>query len=158
MFDIFSTSLRNRLLVAFISIGFLPFVLFLVYTLILSETKIVDKLISEQQHKADLVKKRINAHLFSLSKEVSFLSRLDLMDDILVEDIDKRVSRLLSQKKEDYDLNLEFMVIHENSKVISSSNKEIISKPTKIIKYMSQDAGDFILKDSVYLLQDPCKF
>jgi len=151
MFDMLSTSLRNRLLVAFISIGFLPFILFLVYTLILSETKIVDKLISEQQHKAALVKKRINSHLLSLTKEVSFLSRLDLMDDILVEDIDKRVSRLLSQKKEDYGLNLEFMVINKHSKVISSSDKMMLSKPTKITQHMPYEAGNLIVDKTLYI-------
>ena len=45
MLDFFRKSLRNKLLFIFITIGFLPFLTLLVYTLFLSESKIVNKII-----------------------------------------------------------------------------------------------------------------
>ncbi|MBW6488096.1 hypothetical protein [Sulfurimonas sp.] len=99
MFDFLKKSLRNKLLSIFIVIGFLPFLTLLIYTLFLSETKIVNKTINEHLERTKVVIGLINNHLESLTKEVRFLSSLDLMDDLLAEDIDKRISRLLTQKK-----------------------------------------------------------
>ena len=94
-------SLANRLFVAFVVVGFLPFILFLIYILFLSETKIVNKLILDQQNELTHTSFLIDTHLDEMKKEVLFLSKLDLMDDLLAEDIDKRISRLLKQKKHD---------------------------------------------------------
>ena len=60
MFDIFKKSLRAKLLSIFIGIGFLPFLTLLTYTLFLSEAKIVNKIIIEQQDRTKVVVKLIN--------------------------------------------------------------------------------------------------
>lgn len=123
MFDYFQKSLRNKLLVTFIAIGFLPFLTLLIYTLFLSETKMVSKIVVEQLDRTEAVMKLVNSHLASLEKEVKFLSSLDLMDDFVAEDIDKRISRLLFQKSEDLNLNLTLMAVNMDATVIASSSK-----------------------------------
>lgn len=134
MFDFLKKSLRNRLLVIFMSIGFIPFLTLLAYTIFLSETKILNKMIDEQLANTNVVTKLIDNHIGLLIKEVQFLSSLDLMDDILSDDLDKRVSRLLIKKVDDLNFETSFMVIDNNSTIIASSNKELILK-----KYLFQD-------------------
>jgi len=151
MTDFFKKSLANRLLFSFISIGFLPFIIFLIYTLVLSETKIVNKLILDQHHNVEVVSKLIKTHLTSLDKEVSFLSRLDVMDDILADDIDKRISRLLEQKKEDYSLSLEFFVVSNNNKIIASSSKDKLSNNCSLKQKFSKNKGIFFLNENLYI-------
>lgn len=151
MFDFFKKSLRNKLLFIFISIGFLPFLTLLVYTLFLSEAKIVNKIINEQLDRTKVVIKLIDNHLATLSKEVSFLSSLDIMDDLLAEDIDKRVSRLLTQKADDFNLDISFMAIAMNSNIIASSSKDNLLKQYDITKLKLNNNGAFIEDKNLYI-------
>ncbi|MCX6075470.1 MAG: ATP-binding protein [Campylobacterales bacterium] len=123
MFDYFQKSLRKKLLATFIAIGFLPFLTLLVYTLLLSESKMVSKIVVEQFDRTEAVIKLVDNHLASLEKEVNFLSSLDMMDDFLAEDLDKRISRLLIQKSNDINLNLTLMAVNMDENIIASSTK-----------------------------------
>jgi signal transduction histidine kinase len=123
----------------------------LVYTLFLSESKIVNKIIIEQSERTKVVIKLIESHLNTLSKEVIFLSSLDLMDDLLAEDIDKRVSRLLTQKADDFDLDISFMAVSLNSTIVASSNKDDILKKHNIEKLHNDKYGTFIEDKYLYI-------
>jgi len=151
MKNFFKKSLRNRLLLIFMSIGFIPFLTLLAYTIFLSETKIVNKIVSEHLERTDVTVKLIDEHINSLIKEVKFLSSLDLMDDILAEDIDKRVSRLLIKKTDDLNLDVSFMVIDKDSNIISSSNKELILKKHTIEFTKGKTNATYIKDSSLYI-------
>jgi len=128
MLKFFQSSLRNKLLVSFIFIGLLPFVILLSYTLFLSENKIVNKSIKEQFSRANEVVSLIENHIVSIQKELDFISSLDLMDDILADDIDKRISILLSKKRTDFSLDLALFVVNEKGVIIASSENELLLK------------------------------
>lgn len=111
MLKVFKRSLRNILIVAFILVGFIPYTAFFVYMLFLSENKIVQKSISEQYMRIDEMEKLIDMHLSQINKEVVFLRRLELMDDIVTEDIDKRLTRFLERKAKDLELDAELYIL-----------------------------------------------
>lgn len=151
MFDFFKTSLRNKLLFIFISIGFLPFLTLLIYTLFLSESKMVNRTIVEQLDRTNVVIKLIDNHLDGLNKEVKFLSSLDLMDDLLAEDIDKRISRLLTQKADDLNLDISFMAVTLDSTIVASSNKDNLLKNCNLNKFNLKDHGTYIMDNNLYI-------
>ncbi|MFT5662583.1 MAG: signal transduction histidine kinase [Sulfurimonas sp.] len=150
MFNFIKKSLRNKLLSIFIIIGFLPFLTLLSYILFFSETKILSTIILQHSNRAKNVTQDIHNDITSLMKEVHFLSTLDLMDDLIVEDIDKRVSRLLIQKSKDLNIHAEFMVISQDSIVIASSNKEIIHHKKELHIPINLDEGMFLKKNQLY--------
>ena len=151
MFDFLKKSLRNKLLVILMSIGFIPFLTLLSYTIFLSETKILNKIVDEQLESTNVATKLIDNHIGSLVKEVQFLSSLDLMDDLLSEDIDKRVSRLLIKKADDLNLDTTFMVVDKNSKIIASSSKELILN-NYLVKYTNNRANaTYITETNLYI-------
>jgi signal transduction histidine kinase len=150
LFDFFQKSLRNRLLVIFITIGFVPFLTLLSYTILLSETKIVNKIVVEQLERTQSVLKLINNHLDSLTKEVNFLSSLDLMDDLLADDIDKRVSRLLTQKASDFNLDVELMSVNHQGIITASSDKEKLLQKFNLEK-LSSDHGNYMEAKNLYM-------
>jgi len=150
MLEFFKKSLLNKLIFAFLSVGLLPFVIFLVYTLMLSEAKIVNKLVFDQHHNAQVLSQLIKTHLDGLEKEVNFLARLDIMDDILAEDIDKRVSRLLEQKKDDYSLDLEFLVVNDKSLIIAASDKERLFTSCGLVSELKTKKGSFLKNRKLY--------
>lgn len=152
MIDFFQKSLRNKLLITFIAIGFLPFLTLLTYTIFLSETKIVNKIVVEQFDRADVVMKLINNHLSSLMKEVRFISSLDLMDDVLAEDIDKRISRLLAQKANDLNIDSTFMVVNSEGTIVSSSSiNQINNKKFDLKELSNKNIGEYIKGKHLYI-------
>ncbi len=147
MFNSFKKSLRNKLLILFMLIGFVPFLTLLAYTIFLSETKIVNKIILEQTDRTRNVQRLIDKHIHSLIKEVDFLSSLDVMDDLLLKDIDKRIARLLIQKANDLNLDAQFMVLDENSIIVASSEKEQIQEKIKFTHF-KEPKSEIILKEN----------
>jgi len=136
-------SLRNRLRFVLILVGFLPFLTLLTYTIFLSETKILNKIVIEQLDTAESVVKLIDNHLNSLKKEVKFLSTLDIMDDLLVDDIDKRISRLLTKKADDLDLDVSLLSVNTQKLITASShtNNLLKSFPTE---HFTQNSGSYV--------------
>ncbi|MDF1876798.1 HAMP domain-containing protein [Sulfurimonas sp. SAG-AH-194-L11] len=149
MIDFFTKSLRNKLLLAFFVVGLFPFVLLLIYTIFLSEAKMVDRLVVEQLDSAKMTVKRITISLQALQKEVLFLSSLDVMDDLIAEDIDKRITRLLEKKAKDLELNITLFAIDTDGNILASSDKNLLQhKHTKHL--FSQINGSYIEKDKIY--------
>lgn len=150
MFDFLRKSLRNKLLVVFMSIGFVPFITLLIYTISLSETRILDKIVVEQLNSTKSVLKLLTNHLNTLTKEVRFLSALDLMDDLLADDIDKRISRLLTQKSDDLNLDLTLMSVNLEGVVSASSDKQRLLTSFDLKKLDAKD-GSYIEEKNLYV-------
>jgi len=150
MFDFIKKSLRNKLLLTFLLIALFPFVILLIYTIFLSETKIVNQVVNEQFVKITTVSRLIENHLNALEKEVKFLASMDLMDDILAEDIDKRISILLSKKAKDFNLDLSLFVVDEKRKIIASSQNSKLQKEFPYFK--KRDKKSFIEDGHLYII------
>lgn len=66
--------------------------------------------------------KRLMQHLDRLQKEVTFLSELEVMDDLLAKDVDKRISILLEKKAADLDEGI-VLIAQREEQVIASTQK-----------------------------------
>ena len=143
------SSLKNKLLFAFLAVGIVPFMLLLAYAIFLSQNKIIQKTVEEQYVAAKTVEALITKHLASLQREVRFLSTLDVMDDLLVGDIDKRISRLLEKKAKDYDNELRLILVDQSNTVIASSQKDLIEKK---FKHFARHQDFFLQQDTLYFL------
>jgi signal transduction histidine kinase len=152
-FNFLNKYLRGKLLVMFIVIGVFPLLTLLFYVIYLSQTSIVEKLVVEQFEKTDSVVKFIDNRLTSLSNEVKFLSALDIMDDLLVEDMDKRVSRLLTQKSKDLKNSVEIFCVNTKGRIIASSNKKILQKRYKINELQNK-FGNYIENKKLYIYNE----
>ena len=151
MFSFFHRSLRNKLLVAFMAIGLLPYLLFLTYALFLGERKILDKTVADQYYRADMIIHAMQTHLHRIEKEVLFLSQLDIMDDLIAEDIDKRISRLLTQKYRDYGLNLTLLVLDTNRTIIAASHTDMLAQSLKLPFHTDPSKHYHIVGDTLYI-------
>lgn len=132
------------------TVGFLPFFILLIYTIYLSETRMVNKIVIEQLDSTESVLKLVTDHLNSLTKEINFLSSLDLMDDLVADDIDKRVSRLLSQKVDDFNLDIQLMSINPKGIIVASSNTKALSKKFDV-QYLLASSGSYIIDNNLYI-------
>ena len=128
---IFHRSLRLKLLIMMIGIGFFSFGSLLLYTIFLSETKILKQIVIKEEQKRDNVAQLIQHEVSSLQKEVDFLASLDVMEDILAEDIDKRIARVLMQKAKDLGVHLDFVVLDSGLNKIATSKEKISLQQVK---------------------------
>lgn len=140
MFKWFHSSIKNKLLIAFLVVGFVPILFFTIYMLFLTQSKIVQKSLYEEKIQIDKIDKIISLHLRQLYHEIAFLSSVEIMDDIVTEDLDKRITILLEKKAKDLQLDVALYVVNKHGKIISSS-KEINSSivPTKIEGFFNKD-------------------
>ena len=138
MLKFINSSLRRKLLVSFFLVGVLPFIILLSYTIFLSETKIVNQTIKEQFRNAKSVATLIDENILNLRKEIDFIASLDLMDDILADDIDKRISILLSKKATDFSLDLSLFVVNKDAKIVASSQKSLLLKKCMLMQKLKQ--------------------
>ncbi len=118
---IFPKTLKSKLRIALFGIGFFPYLLILIYSYNLGEKKILDNAILTYHNQMSQVKKRVEDQLLSLQKEMRFLASLDIMNDMIVGDVDKRISQLLIQKQKDLALEMDLFTLTPENKVISST-------------------------------------
>ncbi len=113
-------SIRTKLLLALISIIAAGYVAILFY-LSRSETEVLkNRAIEHLKRQASYSVEHLGLNLQTLVSEVQFLSRLEIMDDILANDIDKRVYNLLKNRAEDLKGGLCLAVFDNRSELISS--------------------------------------
>jgi len=66
--------------------------------------------------------KLLEKHMHGLKKELKFLSTLEVMDDVLVKDVDKRVTVLLEKKSKD--LGEGIVLVAKQDKLVVSSSRQ----------------------------------
>ncbi len=87
--------------------------------------KFESKILLEKERKnltyqLDINSKLLTSHMHHLEKELEFLSKLEVMDDILVNDVDKRITVLLEKKAKDLSQNIVLEALNNHSPIASS--------------------------------------
>ena len=84
------------------------------------------RLVSDMEYQLDITIGRLDQSLQTLENDLRFMASLDIMNDVLTSDIDRRIFGLLTQKKNDLQLIGDFHVIDNNSAVVASSDINLI--------------------------------
>jgi len=148
MLQTLNRSLKNRLFVIILSVALIPYSIFLIYVIFLSETKISKKMVEEQFLEVNAVIKLIETEISSLQHEVDFLAQIDILDDLVVEDLDKRLTRLFEKKTDNLEDDVTLFAIDLHQNVISSSEKSLIA--TKFDFKNEKSGRSFIEGDYLY--------
>jgi len=111
-----------------ILISMLLFIMLIQLSTLVYIWKFESKVLLEKERKNLSYQLDMNAKLLvnkmkSLEKELSFLATLEVMDDLVVKDIDKRIAVLLKKKAEDLSDGI-VLLAEGNKQVVASSHKE----------------------------------
>jgi signal transduction histidine kinase len=111
-----------------ILISMLLFIMFIQLSTLVYIWKYESKVLLEKERKnlsyqLDMSAKLLLNHMKSLEKELTFLSTLEVMDDIVVKDIDKRITILLEKKSKDLSEGIVLLAMKGKER-IASSHKE----------------------------------
>lgn len=97
----------------------------------------------------------LKTHLIGLQKEIIFLSHLEVMDDMVVQDMDRRITSLLEQKADDLGESISLFMIGPNLTVHASSKTSQINTTFKGIpafqNAIEHHKSYFFLDDNIYL-------
>ena len=110
----------------------LLFIMFIQLSTLIYIWKYESKVLLEKErenlsYQLDIDAKLLLSHLSSLQKELEFLSTLEVMDDVLVKDIDKRIAVLLEKKSKDLSEGIILEALN-SKKCVASSKKEYQAK------------------------------
>jgi len=110
-----------------------------------------------QKEKQNLTKE-LNSHktillsyLSFLEKESNFLAKLEVMDDIIAKDIDKRIITLLERKAHDLGNDISIIVTDQNNKIVIA-NKKLLSSSLEKLKQ-----NNLIFQSKIYTTFNPKK-
>lgn len=146
-------SITTRLLIILALIGVTPYLLIMVYFSYWENNKIIENTKNDFFLKAQHSKKMIEDSIISLDEEITFLSKLEILDDMISNDIDKQISKMLEQKSfrasKKY---MELFAIDLHRKVVATSDA---SQLTTIFPLENDvmNEGDFVKDDTVYIIK-----
>ncbi len=120
-------SFRTKTILLFLLTSLVPYLLVIVYIIHNTKNEVIDQLNRDIDFSLELVGERLDNELEALEKEFVFIAKLDIMDDIVSLDIDRRITNLLKQKKDDMELRGDFFVTNLKEEVVASSNIKALS-------------------------------
>ncbi|MFH0708853.1 MAG: HAMP domain-containing sensor histidine kinase [Pseudomonadota bacterium] len=97
----------------------------------------------------------LKTHIDRLHKEILFLSHLEVMDDVIVLDMDRRITSLLEQKADDLGENISLFVVASDFTVPSSSKliqiNTVFTEASTLVSAAKNGKSHFFLKGNLYL-------
>lgn len=122
--------IRNILLAAFLLVGLLPIVLMSVLAFNEAKNALTIEITHDMQTRATATANEIDRLMFERLQNVASWSRLEVMQDARIGDVDKRLSHFLQELKSSYrDVYVDLYVIDTQNIIVASSSAGQIGKP-----------------------------
>lgn len=121
-------SFKIKTIILFLAVSVIPFTITMLFFGSSLRSEQSRSVIQELNTQLNITIERIEQNLQSIEKDMAFMSRSEVMTDIFTDDLDKRISRMLLNKKEDLELIGDFYVVNMDNTVVASSNFAEITK------------------------------
>lgn len=123
---------RKQLLVAFLLTALLPMLIMTVLTFYQARTVVRDEIVRDMQARANAALSEIDNMMFERLQNVVSWSRLEIMDEVVVGDVDKRLSNFLHELTTSYrGVYQTVYVVNRQNLVVASSEPSQIGKPVE---------------------------
>ncbi len=125
-------SIRLKITLSFLTVGLLPFVIFSLFSIQSITNSIKERAQENLRLKADILLHEIQENVHNLDKLVKRWAKLQIMDDILVNDVDKRISVFLQEVYRDLGFEGYILCLDNEGKVVASSEATLIGRRIKL--------------------------
>ncbi len=132
-------SVRKLLLLGFILTALLPMLIVTILAFYQARNVLRDQIVLDMQTRAGAALSEIDNMMFERLQNVASWSRLDVMRETRIGDVDKRLSHFLAELKQSYrGVYHELYVVNLSNKVIASSDPSQIGKaPPVVLSWMN---------------------
>ncbi len=137
-------SIPKLLLLAFLLAGLLPAMLVSFLSFYQARVVLKKELTRDIVTLSQTLNNDVSRMMFERVKNVASWSQLAIMQELLLEDVDKRLSIFLEELNSSYDgVYKSIYVIDNNNKVIASSDAKLLNQPANLRTYwFSHDAAE----------------
>ena len=123
-----SWTLKTKIRLALFLVSFMPFVLVVVYLQKTGKTRIIDDAVKQYSVQVHQVATGVSMEIKGMKKELRFLASLDMMNDILVGDVDKRIAGLLQHKCRDLGAGVSMYAADMHGNIVAHSSTSPLPK------------------------------
>ena len=121
-------SFKLKTIALFLMVSLVPYI----FTMLIFGNSFRDELSknirNEMNTQLQITIERIEQHLQTLKKDIAFMAASEVMNDVFTEDLDRRISRMLQDKKKDLQLQGDFWLLNSDGRVIAASDFEKIGE------------------------------
>ncbi len=151
----FFRSLRHKLISSFLIVSLIPFLLILIFSINEGKKSIILNIKEDLKSKNRQTTKLIEKDFKYIRTQMGFWSQNQIMDDILVKDIDKRILNFLRSAQASTSLNGNLFVINKKGKIISSTDIDLIGKTFPIEQLNTDKIKVINFKKNYFLIFSP---
>jgi class 3 adenylate cyclase/HAMP domain-containing protein len=130
-------SFRLKTILLLVALSLAPYIVTMTYLGNIYRNDVEDQVLDDLGYQLGVTLDRINQQLVSQEKDLRFIATLDIMNDILTGDLDRRILNLILMKKADLGLAGEIEVVDENNTVVASTNSSHIGTKSRGIAFLS---------------------
>jgi len=123
-------SVKKLLLLGFLLSALLPMLMVTLLTFFEARTVLREEIVRDMQTRANAASHQVDDMMFERLQNIVSWSRLEVMDEVVIGDFDKRLSRFLNELKVSYrGVYQSIYVVNNQNVVIASSEPADIGKP-----------------------------
>jgi two-component system sensor histidine kinase HydH len=125
-----SMSVKKLLLLGFLLSALLPMLMVTLLTFFEARTVLREEIVRDMQTRANAASHQVDDMMFERLQNIVSWSRLEVMDEVVIGDFDKRLSKFLNELKVSYrGVYQSIYVVNNQNVVIASSEPADIGKP-----------------------------
>lgn len=130
-------SFKLKTILLFLGISIIPYAVTMVLLGNSFRQEQYSAVTKEMNTELRLTVERINQHLETLQKDMEFITKSDVMNDLYTQDLDRRISTMLLSKKNDMQMIGDFYVVDTNRKIIASSDFASIAQTKELSPFFT---------------------
>lgn len=129
-------SFKLKTILLILSVSLIPYAIIMILIGSTLKKEYIIKTSNEMKTQLQLNVERIDQYLQTLNRDMHFMTRMDVMNDIYSKDLDKRISYLLEEKKRDLNLDGNFYLYDSSGTIIASSDINALTEKIKVAKFI----------------------
>jgi len=123
-------SVKKLLLLGFLMTALLPMLIVTVLTFYEARTVLREEIARDMQTRANAASRQVDNMMFERLQNLASWSRLEIMDEVVIGDFDKRLSNFLNELKVSYHgVYQSIYVVNNHNVIVASSQPADIGKP-----------------------------
>lgn len=140
-------SLVTKISILFLFAAVVPYLIAGIFFFNSSKKALYGEIVKGLKRETSLIRDALDARLYLLRGNVMAWADLDVMNDIVTHDLDKRITNELENLKKDYNLAGDVHAINANGEVVASSRPHVIGKKFEASWVPYLFSGDSIALD-----------
>lgn len=121
-------SFKLKAILLILGVSLIPYMLIMFFIGSVLKEEYTQRTLVEMQTQLELSVDRIEQYLARLHEDITFMSNMDVMNDVYSNDLDRRISSLFEKKKKALHLEGNFYLTNSQNKIIASSDIESLGK------------------------------